>query len=128
LRDGIETKSQRLLRIEHEIVRELSEILRAELKDPRVGFVTLLSCDVSPDLRSAVVHASPLGDARATAATMKGLQSAAGFLSTALGKRIHTRRTPSLTFVRDESIAQGVRVTTMIDEVVRRDERKAHGE
>jgi ribosome-binding factor A len=122
-----EGKSQRLVRIEHEIVRELSEIVHEELKDPRVGFVTFLSADVSPDLRSARVHASPMGDERTARETMKGLQSAAGFLSSALGKRMNTRRTPTLTFVRDSSIEHSVRVSTIIDEVRKQDERKSHG-
>jgi ribosome-binding factor A len=119
-----EGKSQRLQRIEHEIVREISEIVHEQLKDPRVGFVTFLGAQVSPDLRTARVFASPMGDERAARQTMKGLQSAAGFLSTELGKRLQTRRTPSLTFVRDNSIEYGVRVTTMIDEVRQQDERK----
>ncbi len=119
-----EGRSQRLQRIEHEIVRELSEIVHEQLKDPRVGFVTFLGAHVSPDLRSARVFASPMGDERASRQTMKGLQSAAGFLSTELGKRLQTRRTPTLTFVRDKSIEHGVRVTTMIDEVRQQDERK----
>src|SRR6516165_3465902 len=117
-------KNQRLMRIEHEIVRELSEIVREELKDPRVGFVTLIGAEVSPDLRSARVYASPMGDERAARETMRGLRSAAGFLSTALGKRMQTRRTPQLTFVRDRSIEHGVRVSHIIDEVGKRDERK----
>lgn len=117
-------KSQRLVRIEHEIVRELSEIVREELKDPRVGFVTITGAEVSPDLRSARVYASPMGDERAARQTMRGLQSAAGFLSSELGKRMQTRRTPQLTFVRDRSIEQGVRVSHIIDEVRKRDEHK----
>ncbi len=112
------------MRIEHEIVRELSELVHEELKDPRVGFVTFLGAEVSPDLRSARVYASPMGDERVSRETMKGLQSAAGFLSTELGKRLHTRRTPSLTFVRDSSIEHAVRVSHVIDEVRKRDERK----
>jgi len=121
-----EAKSQRLERVEHEIVRELSELLHKELKDPRVGFVTITGCKVSPDLRSARVYASPMGDSRATAQTMRGLASAAGFLSVELGKRLGMRRTPTLTFVRDESIQRGVRLTTMIDEVHRLDEARSH--
>jgi ribosome-binding factor A len=120
-------KSQRLSRVEHEIVRELSELIREELKDPRIGFVTLLGCEVSPDLRSARVFASPMGDKRQQSSTIAGLQSAAGFLSVELAKRMHMRRTPALTIVRDESIARGVRMTTLLDEVQRLDEsRKKH--
>jgi ribosome-binding factor A len=121
-----EAKNQRLERVQHEIVRELSELLHKELKDPRVGFVTITGCKVSPDLRSARVFASPMGDSRATAQTMRGLASAAGFLSVELGKRLGMRRTPTLTFVRDESIERGVRITTIIDEVKRRDEARGH--
>ena len=124
MREQPDGKSQRLVRIEHEIVRELSEIVHEELKDPRVGFVTILAADVTPDLRSARVYASPMGDERASRETLRGLQSAAGFLSAELGKRLHTRRTPSLTFVRDNSIERGVRVSHVIDEVLKRDERK----
>jgi ribosome-binding factor A len=123
-----EARSQRLERVEHEIVRELSELLLKELKDPRVGFVTITGCKVSPDLRSARVFASPMGDNRATAQTMRGLESAAGYLSVELGKRLGMRRTPTVTFVRDESIERGVRLTTMIDEVKRRDEARSHHE
>jgi len=120
-------KSTRLARVEHEIVRELSELIHEDLKDPRIGFVTLIGCDVSPDLRNARVYASPLGDGRAQSATMRGLQSASGFLSVELGKRMKMRRTPTLTFVRDDSIARGVRMSTILDEVHRRDESRKHG-
>jgi ribosome-binding factor A len=129
LADQAPGKSQRLARVEHEIVRELSELIREELKDPRIGFVTLVGCEVSPDLRSARVFASPMGDKRQQSATIAGLRSAAGFLSVELGKRMHMRRTPVLTIVRDESIARGVRMTTLLDEVQRLDEsRKRHDE
>jgi ribosome-binding factor A len=123
-----EGKSQRLVRVEHEIVRELSEIIHEELKDPRIGFVTLIGCEVSPDLRGAKVFASPMGDKRAQSATMQGLQSAAGFLSIELGKRMRMRRTPTLTFVRDDSIARAVRMSTILDEVHRRDESRKRGD
>ena len=123
-----DAKNQRLSRIEHEIVRELSELIHEDLKDPRIGFVTLTGCDISPDLRSARVFASPLGDKRAQGATMQGLQSASGFLSVELGKRMRMRRTPTLSFVRDDSIARGVRMATLLDEVHRRDESRKQRE
>jgi ribosome-binding factor A len=128
LPDRPQGKSQRIERVEHEIVRELSELIHEEIKDPRIGFVTIIGCDVSPDLRSARVFASPMGDKRAQSATIQGLQSAAGFLSVELGKRMRMRRTPTLTFVRDDSIARGVRMTTIIDEVQRRDESRKHAD
>jgi ribosome-binding factor A len=121
-------KSQRLDQIEHEIVRELSELLHKGLKDPRVGFVTITGCKVSPDLRSARVFASPMGEPREAAQTMRGLASAAGFLSVELGKRLRMRRTPTLTIVRDDSIARGVKLSTLIDEVKRKDEARARQE
>lgn len=126
MHDHPDGKQQRLARVEHEIVRELSELIHEDLKDPRIGFVTLIGCDVSPDLRTARVYASPMGDGRAQSATMRGLQSASGFLSTELGKRMRMRRTPTLTFVRDDSIARGVRMSTILDEVHRADESKKH--
>jgi ribosome-binding factor A len=128
LHERPEGRSQRLARVEHEIVRELSELIHEDLKDPRIGFVTLTGCEVSPDLRSAKVFASPLGDKRAQNATMQGLRSAAGFLSVELGKRMRMRRTPTLAFVRDDSIARGVRMATLLDEVQRRDESRKRGE
>ena len=67
-------------------------------------------------------------DRRQSAATIAGLQSAAGFLSVELGKRLRMRRTPTLTFIRDESIARGVRMATLLDEVQRKDERRDHDE
>jgi ribosome-binding factor A len=127
VQDQPEGKHQRLVRVEHEIVRELSEAIHEDLKDPRIGFVTIIACEVSPDLRSARIFASPMGDARAQSATMRGLQSAAGFLSVELGKRMRMRRTPTLTFVRDDSIARGVRMSTILDEVHRADESRKHG-
>jgi len=114
--------SQRLRRVEHEIVRELSELIHEHLKDPRVGFVTIVGCTVSPDLRTARVYASPMGSPRAASQTMRGLESATGFLSTELAKRLTLRRSPTLRFYRDDSIARGVRVTSLISEVNRRDE------
>ena len=87
-----------------------------------MGFVTVTGCEVSPDLRSARVFVSPMGDPRATGQTMRGLGSATGFLSVELAKRLSMRRSPTLRFVRDDSIARGVRLTTMIDEVHRLDE------
>lgn len=121
-------KNQRLERIEHEIVRELSELLHRELKDPRVGFVTITGCKISPDLSSARVFASPMGDKRTTNQTMRGLASAAGFLSVELGKRLGMRRTPTVHFERDDSIERGVKLTNIIDEVQRADEARAHHE
>ena len=126
--DQSDGRSPRLARVEHEIVRELSELIHEDLKDPRIGFVTIVGCEISPDLRHARVFASPMGDRRVQSATMQGLQSAAGFLSVELGKRMRMRRTPTLTFIRDESIARGVRMSTILDEVHRRDESKKRGD
>lgn len=123
-----EGKNQRLVRVEREIVRELSELIHEELKDPRIGFVTLIDCEVSPDLRVAHVFASPMGDKRQQSATMQGLQSASGFLSVELGKRMRMRRTPTVTFVRDDSIARGIRMSTIIEEVQRRDDARRKGD
>ena len=109
-------------------MRELSELLLKELKDPRVGFVTITGCKISPDLRNARVFVSPMGDTRAMVETMRGLTSAAGFLSVELGKRLGMRRTPTIAFERDDTIERGVKLTTLIDEVKRRDEARAHHE
>ena len=109
---------QRLRRVADQIQRELSGLLRAALKDPRVGMVTLTSVEVSPDLAHAKVFFTMLGDADALARTETGLKRAAGFLRVELGHRLKLRVTPELRFVHDESVERGVRLSKLIDDAV----------
>src|SRR3954471_22607452 len=106
---------QRLRRIADQIQRELSDILRNELKDPRVGMITLTGVEVSPDIAHARVFFTTLGDADAPGA---GLGRAAGFLRTALGRRVKLHNIPELHFEYDASVEQGVRLSKLIDDAV----------
>jgi ribosome-binding factor A len=109
---------QRLRRVADQIQRELSGLLRAELKDPRVGMITLTGVEVSPDLAHAKVFFTTLGDAEALASSEKGLKRAAGFLRSELGHRLKLRVTPELRFVYDASVERGVRLSRLIDDAV----------
>lgn len=110
--------SQRLRRVADQIQRELSGLLRAELKDPRVGMITLTGVEVSPDLAHAKVFFTTLGDAEALAQTETGLKRAAGFLRAELGHRLKLRVTPEIRFVHDASVERGVRLSKLIDDAV----------
>ena len=99
------------------IQRELSELIRLELRDPRVGMVTITSVDVSPDLSHAKVFFTIL-DKKLLSETIQGLQRAAGFLRSQLSHRMSMYTTPELRFVYDESVERGDRLSQLIDSVV----------
>src|SRR3990172_5134954 len=105
-------------RVAEQIQRELSQILRTELKDPGVGMITITDVEVSPDLAHAKVFFTTLGDAEVLAHTQAGLRRAAGFLRSALGRRIKVHNTPELHFEYDASVERGVRLTQLIDAAV----------
>ncbi len=99
-------------------MRELSNIIRSEIKDPRIHPMTsVVSVEVAPDLKSAKAYISVLGDEKAQADTLEGLNSALGFIKRALAKNINLRNTPQITFIMDQSIEYGVRMSKLIDEV-----------
>lgn len=110
--------SQRLRRVADQIQRELSGLLRSELKDPRVGMITLTGVEVSPDLAHAKVFFTTLGDTEALARSNAGLKRAAGFLRAELGHRLKLRVTPEIRFVHDSSVERGVRLSKLIDDAV----------
>jgi ribosome-binding factor A len=97
--------------------RELSGLLQREVRDPRVGMVTITSVDVSPDLSHAKVFFTIL-DSDKKDETTKGLQRAASFLRSQLSKRMSMYTTPELRFVYDESVERGDRLSRLIDSVV----------
>jgi ribosome-binding factor A len=113
--------AQRLRRVADQIQRELSEIVRSELKDPRVGMVTLTGVEVSPDLAHAKVFFTSLADPGGREETLAGLRRAAGFMRSMLGARIKLHNTPELRFLYDDSIESGIRLTHLIDEAVASD-------
>ena len=100
----------------NEVIREvLGVAISTELKDPRIGFVTVTDVDTAPDLRAARVYVSVLGSETEREETLAGLQSAHGFLQGRIGGELRMKRTPTLTFVYDETVERGVRMSQMLD-------------
>lgn len=105
-------------RVNGEVQRVLAEIIRGQIKDPRISPLTsVVAVEVSPDLKTAKAWISVLGDEKAQADTLAGLKSAEGYIKSKLAKEINLRNTPQITFVIDQSIAYGVNMTRKIDEV-----------
>ena len=105
-------------RINEEVMRELSNIIRLEVKDPRISPVTsVVSVEVAPDLKTCKAYISVLGDDEAVKKTLEGLKSSAGFIRRELARRINLRNTPEITFVSDQSIAYAAKMSKLIDEV-----------
>jgi ribosome-binding factor A len=96
---------------------ETSVILQRQMKDPRIGFVSVTDVELSADLRHAKIFVSILGDAEAKARTMQGLESAQGYIRTELARRIRLRHIPEVLFRLDESIERGARVERLLREV-----------
>ena len=112
---------QRLRRVADQIQRELSDILRSELKDPRVGMITLTGVEVSPDFAHAKVFFTSLAETAQRDEVRAGLKRASGFLRTMLGARMKIHNTPELHFVYDESVESGIRLTHLIEDAVAAD-------
>lgn len=96
------------------IQREVSELIRMEVRDPRVGMITITSVDVSPDITHAKIYFTVL-EKEKLPATLEGLKRSAGFLRAQLAKRIKMYTTPELRFVYDESVERGDRLSRLID-------------
>ncbi|MCR5834886.1 MAG: 30S ribosome-binding factor RbfA [Lachnospiraceae bacterium] len=107
-------------RINGEVQKELSNIIRSEIKDPRIGIMTSVTAvEVAPDLKHCKAYISVLGDDKAKADTIAGLKSAEGYIRRQLAHSINLRNTPEITFVIDESIEYGVKMSKMIDDVTK---------
>lgn len=112
-------------RINGEVQRVLAEIIRGEIKDPRISqWTSVIAVEVAPDLKSCKAWISVLGDEEAGTNTLQGLRSAEGFIKRQLAKTINLRNTPDITFVLDQSIEYGVNMSYKIDEVIARDGEK----
>ncbi|MGD0968588.1 MAG: 30S ribosome-binding factor RbfA [Candidatus Aquilonibacter sp.] len=109
-------KSQRLARIDHEIQRILGTLITQELKDPRLGFVTVMRVEVSDDLQHCKVFVSVIGDRHQARQSLEALDSAAGFLRGELGHRIDLRHTPQLIFVEDRSTERAIALAKTLRE------------
>ena len=107
-------------RINGEVQRELSNIIRGEIKDPRINPLTsVVAVEVAPDLKTCKAYISVLGDEESQAKTLAGLKSAEGFIRSKLAKTVNLRNTPEIRFVLDQSIEYGVQMSKMIDEVTK---------
>lgn len=106
-------------RINGEVQRVLAEVIRGEIKDPRISPMTsVVAVEVAPDLKTCKAWISVLGDEQARKDTYAGLRSAEGYIKNQLAKKINLRNTPEITFIMDQSIEYGVNMLKKIDEVV----------
>jgi ribosome-binding factor A len=108
--------SERMRRVNESVRQVLAEAL-PELKDPRIGLVTVTGVDTAADLRHAVVFVSVLGSEKKRRATLRGLEAAHGVLQARLARQLRLKRTPQLTFEYDPSVERGVRMSRLIDEL-----------
>jgi ribosome-binding factor A len=107
--------SGRMRRVDEAVRAVLSDAISTDLKDPRVGFVTVTGVKTSADLRHARVYVSVLGDEAARQASLDGLRSAHGFLQGRVAAELTLKHTPALTFEYDESVDRGMRISGLID-------------
>ena len=108
------------IRVNEEVMRELSNIIRGEVKDPRIDPMTsVVGVEVAPDLKTAKAYISVLGDEDSQKNTIAGLRSAEGYIRRALARSINLRNTPQIRFILDQSIAYGVEMSKKIDEVTK---------
>jgi ribosome-binding factor A len=106
----------RMRRVNEAMRAVLSDAIAKDLKDPRVGFVTVTAVKTSPDLRHARVYVSVLGDEQTRSDTLEGLRSARGFLQGRVASELSIKHTPAVTFEYDESIDHGMRISQLIDQ------------
>ena len=107
-------------RVNAEVLRELSNILRDGIKDPRVAPMTsVVAVEVAPDLNTCKAYISVLGDEKTQQDTIAGLKSAEGYIRRELARRVNLRNTPEIRFIVDQSIEYGVNISRKIDEVTR---------
>ena len=107
-------------RVNAEVQRELSQILRGGIKDPRVAPMTsVVAVEVAPDLKTCKAYISVFGDRKAQEDTLKGLQSAERYIRRELARTLNMRNTPQIRFILDQSIEYGVNMSKKIDEVTR---------
>ncbi|MDX9700059.1 MAG: 30S ribosome-binding factor RbfA [Rhodocyclaceae bacterium] len=112
-------------RVAEQILRELAELIRLEVKDPRVGFITLTDVEITPDYAHAKVYFTSMRGEEGLDEILVGLRRASGFLRRELGRRVRIHTTPELHFHYDQSVERGSRMSQLIDQVVRQDQARA---
>jgi ribosome-binding factor A len=108
--------SSRMRRVNEVIRQVLGDVIATDLKDPRIGFVTVTDVETSPDLRTARVYVSVLGGESERERALEGLRSSHGFLQGKIAAELRIKRTPTLTFHYDESVDRGVRISRLLDD------------
>ncbi len=109
-------------RINGEVLKELSNIIRSEIKDPRINpMTTVVSVEVAPDLKTCKAYISVLGDEQSQMDTITGLKSAEGYIRRELARTVNLRNTPEIKFILDQSIEYGINMSKLIDEVTQKD-------
>ena len=116
-------KSQRLARIEGEMQRVVSTLVAREVRDPRVGNITVTAVNVAPDMSTARIFFMPFGDKHTPEEVAEGLNRASGFLRGAIGRALSLRHAPRLEFVYDQQIENADKLTRLIDGAVKSDQR-----
>jgi ribosome-binding factor A len=106
----------RIRRVNEAMRAVLSDAIATDIKDPRVGFVTVTGVKTSPDLRHARVYVSVLGDEPTREGSLQGLRSAHGFLQHRLASELRLKHTPTLTFDYDDTVDRGMRISQLLDE------------
>ena len=110
-------------RINGEVQKELSTIIRNEIKNPRIHPMTsVMAVEVAPDLKTCKAYISVLGEKEAKEATIKGLKSAEGYIRRQLAHNMNLRNTPEIRFILDESIEYGVTMSKLIDDIAKKDQ------
>ena len=110
-------------RINGEVQKELSAIIRNEIKDPRIHPMTsVMAVEVAPDLKTCKAYISVLGEKEAKEATIKGLKSAEGYIRRQLAHNMNLRNTPEIRFILDESIEYGVTMSKLIEDIAKKDQ------
>lgn len=110
--------SKRIARLNEQLKRELAELIRTQVRDPRVGVVTVTAVDVARDLGSAKVYVRAVGGSEEVAATLLGLAAAAPFLRGLLGRMLKVRRVPELRFREDRSMEHARRIEEVLSDVI----------
>lgn len=119
---------RRTARLNEQLKRELSELIRTQVRDPRVGLVTITGVDTTRDLSVARVHVRTMGNDTERASTLDGLAAASAFLRTALGRTLRIRKVPELRFQEDRSLEHARRIEQVLSEVMPPDEREDEDE
>lgn len=107
----------RISRVNEQLKREVTLVIRDEVKDPRIGFITITGVEASGDLSTARVHVSVMGDEPEKQESVRGLQAAAPFIRGVLGKRLHLRRIPELRFELDRGLEHAMKIERLLQEV-----------